>query len=314
MINGKILTVTLNPAIDRTLFIPGFKAGEVNRVEQDYSYAGGKGVNVASLLSDFDFELSVTGFLGKDNIAVFEDLFEKKMIENCFVTIEGDTRTGIKIVNEVAKETTDINFPGAKPSSDDIETLILYLRNNAEKFDWIVLAGSVPKGTSDDIYCRIINELKNLDVKIALDTSGKSLHKALLAKPDLIKPNIDELAELTGRELNNTSEIIEEINNLHNNGIETVIISMGADGALFSKDGSVFHAKPGEVNLVSTVGAGDAMVSGTIAGILLNYSIEDCAKLGTAFSMSALERITTDLPEKTELEELFNSVMIEKLN
>ena len=312
MKNGKILTVTLNPAIDRTLFIPNFEAGEVNRVEKEFSNAGGKGVNVASLLSDFGFDLSVSGFLGKHNIQIFNELFNKKNINNKFIKIEGDTRTGIKIVNEVNKETTDINFPGAKPSLNDIENLIGILRENAEKYDWIVLAGSVPKGIDEAIYARIIKELKKYNVKIALDTSGNPLKKALLEAPDLIKPNIDELSELAGRKLDCNDEVLEEVNKLHANGIETVIISMGADGALFSKEGKIVHVQPGKVNLVSTVGAGDAMVSGTIAGILQGLSLDECAKLGTAFSMSALERITTDLPVEDKLKELYDSVVIEK--
>jgi 1-phosphofructokinase len=310
MNNKKILTVTLNPAIDRTIFVPGFKANAVNRVEEDYSHAGGKGVNVASLLADYGFSLCVSGFLGKDNSLIFEKLFDHKKIKDDFIRIEGVTRTGIKIVNELEKETTDINFPGAAPSLENVNELISVIKNICSEVEWIVFAGSIPKGVSSDIYNKIIKEVKQANVKVAMDTSGKPLEEALISCPDLIKPNIEELEEITGRKLLSIDEIKSVALELNSSGIETVIVSMGADGALFSELGITVLAKPGSVKLVSTVGAGDAMVAGTIAGKLQGKPLEECAKLGTAFSVSALSRLSSDLPDDNELSKLKEQVII----
>jgi 1-phosphofructokinase len=313
MNNKKILTVTLNPAIDRTIFVPGFKANTVNRVEKDYSHAGGKGVNVASLLADYGFSLCVSGFLGQDNSLIFEKLFKNKSINDHFIRIKGSTRTGIKIVNELDKETTDINFPGAAPLPEDVTNLSCVIKSLCNEVEWVVFAGSIPKGVNQDIYRKLIEEIKDLNVKIAMDSSGNSLSEALIACPNLIKPNIEELEEITGQKLSNINDIKNVALGLNNSGIETVIISMGADGALFSEAGKAVLAKPGKVKLVSTVGAGDAMVAGTIAGKMQGKALDECAGIGTAFSVSALSRVSSDLPEDEEILEIMKQVTVIKV-
>ena len=310
MNNKKILTVTLNPAIDQTLFIPGFGAGEVNRVERSYFHAGGKGVNVASLLADYGFSISVTGFLGDSNTEIFEELFKRKIICDKFVRIPGTTRTGIKIVNKKNSETTDINFPGALPADEDINVLVDVIKEMANNAEWLILAGSLPPGLTGALYKIIIELAHSLKTKVAVDTSGKSLKDALIACPDLIKPNKEELEEITGKKLLSLQDVADTAKQLVKEGIETVIVSMGPEGAVFAESKQLLLALPGKVDLISTVGAGDAMLAGTIAGKLQNKSLEECAKLGTAFSMSALSRLTPDLPDENNLKRLFNQVDI----
>src|SRR4051794_15138192 len=120
----EVVTVTLNPAIDRTVTIPNFAAGKVNRVEQMQQNPGGKGVNVASILADYGHAVAVTGFLGGENCASFEELFARKRIADQFVRIAGQTRVGIKISDSVQQQTTDINFPGQAPTPADLDTLV----------------------------------------------------------------------------------------------------------------------------------------------------------------------------------------------
>ena len=144
------LTITLNPAIDRTISIPNFEAGKVNRVQGEYSNAGGKGVNVASSLADAGHRVAVTGFLGRENATLFERHFTRKRIADHFVRLDGETRVGIKITDPVLKETTDINFPGAEPLPSDLTAL----RAAIEQVDaeWFVIAGSLPPGLETTIY------------------------------------------------------------------------------------------------------------------------------------------------------------------
>ena len=139
-----VVTVTLNPAIDNTVAVPDFRAGEVNRVASSQLDAGGKGVNVASALADDGFRLGVTGFLGRDNDAIFRALFEHKGIVDRFVRIDGVTRTGIKIVDHVNNSTTDINFPGQTGGPGELDALRAALGELAATCDWVVIAGSVP--------------------------------------------------------------------------------------------------------------------------------------------------------------------------
>jgi 1-phosphofructokinase len=306
----KIATVTLNPTIDQTVFIPNFRAGEVNRVAQTQFDPGGKGVNVAWFLADYGFPISVTGFLGEENIQIFERLFTRKKIQDRFVRIDGRTRSNIKIVDEVNQETTDINFPGQPPTATDIQTLFQIVAEMTKDCSWFVLAGSIPAGCQPDIYGELVKLIKGRDRAVALDTSGEALRLALPAAPTLVKPNIDELQELEGRPLETETEVIRAAQSWLAQGMETVVVSMGAAGALFVAENEVIMAQPPKVTVKSTVGAGDAMVSGTVAGKSRGASLAECARLGTAFSLSAISRVGAGLPSLEVIEEFMNQVVV----
>lgn len=312
--NVKIATVTLNPAIDRTVSIPNFKAGQVNRVEREQSDAGGKGVNVASVLADYGFSMVVTGFLGTENSYIFEQLFAKKKIGDRFVRIAGRTRTGIKIIDEIHQETTDLNFPGQAPTPADVESLFQIVEELAAACPWFVLAGSIPAGVSSSIYRDLVEIIRAKGRAVALDTSGESLHQALSAMPTLIKPNLDELRELTGQPLDTQVKVVEAAQRLLHQGIQTAVISMGAQGAIFVEADEVVWAQPPKVAVVSTVGAGDAMVSGMVAGKTLGFSLAECARLATAFSVNAVSQVGSGLPSLEVIENFKGQVTINYLN
>lgn len=311
--NVKIATVTLNPAIDRTVFIPNFKAGQVNRVEREQSDAGGKGVNVASVLADYGFSMAVTGFLGAENSYIFEQLFARKKIEDRFVRIAGRTRTGIKIIDEVHRETTDLNFPGQAPTEADVQSLFQIVEELTVDYPWFVLAGSIPAGVASSLYLGLIEIIRAKGRAVALDTSGEGLQRALPAAPTLIKPNLDELRELTGQSLSTQARVVEAAQSLLRQGIQTVVISMGAEGAFFVEADEVVLAQPPKVTVVSTVGAGDAMVSGTVAGKTLGLSLAECARLATAFSANAVSQVGSGLPALDVIENLKSQVSIRHL-
>jgi len=310
---NKIATVTLNPAIDQTVSIPGFAAGKVNRVQHSQSDPGGKGVNVASVLADYGFSTAVTGFLGEDNPMLFERLFARKQIQDRFVRIAGSTRIGIKISNEVDQETTDINFPGQAPTATDVASLLLIVEELAADWPWFVLAGSIPAGCPPDVYAQLVQSIKQRGRKVALDTSGQAQRLALPAVPTLVKPNIDELQELVGRPLATQDEVIAAARTWLATGIETVVVSMGADGAIFVEAGQVILARPPHVAVKSTVGAGDAMVSGIVAGKALGYPLDECARLATAFSVAVITRVGSGLPPLDVVEAFKNQVVVQKL-
>jgi 1-phosphofructokinase family hexose kinase len=310
----RVATVTLNPAIDQTVSIPNFAAGKVNRVTNITSDPGGKGVNVASNLADFGVEVSVTGFLGDENPVLFERLFLQKAIKDHFVRIAGSTRTGIKIINEIDQETTDINFPGQTPTNADIETLFQTVDRLADVNDWFVLAGSIPAGCPPGIYGDLVQLIKSKGKSVALDTSGEGLRLALSSLPTLVKPNIDELQELIGHPLPAQSEIINAALFWVEQGVETVIVSMGADGAIFIEADEVVFAKPPSVTVKSTVGAGDAMVSGMVAGKAAGLSLVDCARLATAFSLNVITQVGSGISSLTEIKEYERQVVVQELD
>jgi 1-phosphofructokinase len=292
-----IVTVALNASIDQTVSIPNFTAGEVNRVAWEQSDAGGKAVNVASFLADFNHAVAVTGILGRDNQELFLRLFAEKNLIDRFLRVPGHTRINIKVVDEARRQVTDINFPGLivehEALDDVLRTLDTLAEDGAEVF---VLSGSLPAGVAPTIYRDITTRLKARGRKIVVDTSGEALAHAIEAAPDMIKPNLDELAELVGHALDSEAAIVAAARALRKRGIDWVVVSMGDRGAIFVTADAAVHAAPPHVPIKSTVGAGDAMVAGTIHATLQNLDVEGCARLATAFSVGALGEIGPRLP------------------
>jgi 1-phosphofructokinase len=308
-----IATITLNPAVDQTASIPYFRAGEVNRVEWEQADPGGKGVNVASFLTDFGFSVSVSGFLGKENAELFDHFFIQKGIQNQFVTIPGKTRVNIKIIDPAQKQVTDINFPGQPPTESDIAKLRQAIATLTHNHDWFVLSGSVPAGLSTDIYGKLVSELKAQNKTVVLDASGESLRQAIPFAPYAIKPNIDELQELVGHPLEGEEAIAQSAQTLLDKGIHTVVVSMGAKGAIFAEQEAIVVARPPQIEVVSTVGAGDAMVSGFITSKLRGLTLADCARLATAFSIGALSQVGPRLPLPETVESYMSKVDVQIL-
>lgn len=300
-----VVTVTLNPAIDQTLTIPGFAAGKVNRVAESRSDAGGKGVNVASFLAGLGMPVAVTGFLGADNAALFENLFERKQIEDRFVRIAGSTRVGVKIVD--GHETTDINFPGLSPTAADLTELSSRIADLAEPGLWFVLSGSVPPGVPAGIYAGMIEEIHGRGGCVALDTSGAPLKEALASRPDLVKPNVTELSELVGHMPSDWPAAARAL------GVPRVVISMGGEGAVFVDAEDSLLARPPRVEVRSTVGAGDAMVAGLVFGMIRELPLEEAARFATASGAYAVTRLGPGLDDPEVFRELMDRVEIERL-
>lgn len=307
---AQVITVTLNPAIDQTLTIPNFSAGEVNRVAESEAHPGGKGVNVAACLADDGRTVAVTGFLGRENAGLFEVLFKEKRMIDRFVRIGGQTRIGIKIADPVLHQTTDINFPGLAPTVADREAMLMQLA--ALPAAWVVLSGSIPPGLDAEIYRDLISVLKQQGRNIVLDTSGPGLRHALDAAPQMVKPNIHELAELLHTTLSTPAEVIEGARSLIRRGVRLVVVSMGGDGAAFISADDVIIARPPQIEVVSTVGAGDAMVAGIVAAQLDGLSLADGARLATAFALDAISHLGSGLSSRAAIMALCEQVTIEQ--
>lgn len=306
------VTVTLNPAVDQNVTIRDFATGAVNRVETVRSNAGGKGVNVASALADYGHRVAATGFLGRENAAIFEELLHRKDIADHFVRLPGQTRMGIKITDPLRGETTDINYPGITPSPLDLEALHAQLRDLAGlEPAWIILAGSVPPGVEPTIYRELTKFFRDSGHKVVLDASGEPLRLALEAVPHIAKPNIHELAELVGQPLESREAVVAAARTFIARGTSLVAVSMGAEGALFVTADEVVTARPPSVQVRSTVGAGDAMVAGIVAGQLRDLPLSECARLATAFSLDALVRGESGITSHAAIEAFKQEVTLQ---
>ena len=310
---GNVATLTTNPALDRTLPLDYFTLGKVNRCHSMRFDAGGKGVNVALRLADYGISVVATGFLGEQNTALFEQTFSLKCIEDRFVRTAGETRVNVKIIDVAEQQTSDINAAGVKPNAGDVQALMAQLDQMAGECEWFILGGRLQDNLPADLYAQMIDRVKAKGCKVILDTSGEALRLGLPAGPDVIKPNIDELSELVGKPLKGVGQVLISARALLNDKTQLVVVSMGGEGAMFVRADEALIARPPKVDVKSTVGAGDAMVAGMVAGFCEHLSLGECASLGTAFSLSAITNFIRDLPPKDVLEQWRAQVIIEPL-
>lgn len=312
----RVVAVALNPALDHTIEVNHLRVGEVNRALRMQVDVGGKGINVASCLADFGIATAITGQIGSDNAAQFEALFRAKGIDNQCIYLDGLTRINTKLVDRASGETTDINMPGPALDPDTIQSLFERLLARMDGLinpsSWVVLSGSLPPLWPADTYQRLIEHVRGLGAHVLLDASGSALASGVGAAPDIIKPNRAELSELMGRTLSDTASVIAAARELlaRPNAPKTVIVSMGGDGALFVNRQEALLAHPIPTPLISTVGAGDAMVAGIVAAQIANLTLAKCACLATAFSAGKLARLGPHLPSPDTVRTLAQTVQI----
>jgi 1-phosphofructokinase len=306
----KIVTITLNPALDHTIHLPQFQAGEVNRVQQQRIDPGGKGINVAKVIRALGYPVAVTGFLGQDNSKVFNEYFQRQAINNFFVEVTGAARVNIKIVDDHSGQVTEINFPGLTSTCADLAQLTGVIRRLAGEQQWFVISGSLPQGLPDTIYRQLIELLKEQRVKVLLDSSGLALREGIKAMPDAIKPNLEELSQLMGKPLEKESEITKAIAELLAGGIKQVIVTLGSQGAIIADKDQTLRVRPPAVIAKSTVGAGDALVAGFVVGQTQGLSLAECARLGTAAASASVIQPGTQAGSMNEVARLLGQIDI----
>ncbi|MBV4550238.1 1-phosphofructokinase [Pseudomonas sp. SWRI102] len=309
---AKILTLTLNPALDLTVELARLEPGQVNRSDAMHAHAAGKGVNVAQVLADLGHTLTVSGFLGQDNAQVFETLFAQRGFVDAFIRVPGETRSNIKLAERDGR-ITDLNGPGPVVDEAAQQALLTRLAQIAPGHDVVVVAGSLPRGVSPQWLQALITRLKRLGLNVALDTSGEALRVALAAGPWLIKPNTEELADALGCEVVTELAQAQAAERLHAQGIEHVVISHGADGVNWFSVGAALHASPPKVSVASTVGAGDSLLAGMLHGLLSADTPEQTLRTATAIAAMAVTQIGFGIHDTALLASLEQGVRVRPL-
>lgn len=293
-----VYTVTFNPAIDYVMQVNTINEKDISRSEEEKMFFGGKGINVSSVLTQLDIENTATGFLAGFTGSELERMLEADNINTDFVHLKtGFTRINVKIKSE--KE-LDINAHGPDISEQDIDELLNKLKK-IKSGDYLVLAGSVPPSLSDDIYEKILEHFTNKDINVVVDTTGNLLKNILKYKPFLIKPNHHELGEIFSVDINSTQDVIRYAKKLQEMGAKNVLVSRAKDGAtLIDENGNVISVTNAPGKIVSSVGCGDSMVAGFIAGYIESKDYEKALRLGavcanaTAFSSSIAKKKEID--------------------
>ncbi|WP_349976610.1 1-phosphofructokinase [Pseudomonas sp. WHRI 8519] len=306
---AKILTLTLNPALDITVSLDALRTGHVNRAQDQHSHAAGKGLNVAQVLADLGHSVTVGGFLGQDNLQPFEALIQWRGFADCFVRVPGETRSNLKLV-EADGRVTDINGQGPQVDEAACEALLRLLEQVAPQHDAVVVAGSLPRGISPDWFARLLEQLKGQGLKVALDSSGAALRAGLDSAPWLVKPNTEELGEVLGLDVHSAAEQQAAAQRLLATGVEHVVVSAGEQGVSWFTAGRTLHAQPPQVRVASTVGAGDSLVAGMVHGLLLAEAPLQTLRRATAIAAQAVTQVGFGIRDREQLARLEAAVQL----
>lgn len=278
-----IYTVTLNPALDKTVEIPSLTADRVNRIASVRTDPGGKGINVSKVIQKLGSESTAVGILGGDTGRAISRALIAMGIRTGFWFAEGETRTNLKIIDPVNHTNTDLNEPGLMVSEEILDGLLQELILKIHEGDIVVLSGSLPKGAPKDTYGVWVRACKKAGAKVFLDADGELLQAGMEAAPYLIKPNDHELCALLGKNLETLEELEAAAHSLMEQyKIEKVVISMGSKGALYVTGEGTIYAKGLKVTVGSTVGAGDSVVAALAVAEEAGKGLEDTVRLSMA--------------------------------
>ncbi|WP_028696391.1 1-phosphofructokinase [Pseudomonas cremoricolorata] len=306
---AKILTLTLNPALDLTVSLDSLRPGQVNRSHAQHSHAAGKGLNVAQVLADLGHEISVAGFLGRDNLQPFEALIEWRGFADHFVRVPGETRSNLKLV-EADGRVTDINGRGPEVDVAAQSALLRRLEQLTPEFDAVVVAGSLPRGITLAWFEQLLQQLRRQGAKVVLDTSGEALRVGLACAPWLVKPNFEELAEALGQPVPDAAARQALVQRLLDAGVEHLVLSNGAEGLSWYSHGATLHAQPPAVQVASTVGAGDSLVAGMLHGLLQDEPAAQTLRRATAIAAQAVTQVGFGIRDREQLARLQAAVHI----
>jgi len=307
-----IITVTLHPKLDKTVQIPGFAIGAVNRIESIRFDAGGNGINAAKMIRGLGHESMAMGFLSGRTGRYIEQCLEEMGIGCDFVYTPGETRTNSRIIDLLKETSTDINEIGPLVPPPALAALEERLIERVQPGDLVVFAGSAPQNVDRDIFRKWITLMKARGADTLLDSDGELFCRGVLAGPGAVKPNIHELEMFCRKPLQTQQEVQAEAGRLFSYGIDTVLVSMGSRGALYLDQQQAMHSPGLPADVISTSGAGDAMVAALAVARQRGDSPEDTLRLAIACGTAAVMMEGTQVPSLETVKRLFSQVRIEK--
>ncbi|MDR5616376.1 1-phosphofructokinase [Arsenophonus sp.] len=304
---SKVATITLNPAYDLVGMLDNIEKGAVNLVKTHGLYPAGKGINVANTLKNLNINVTVGGFLGKENLTGFQQDFKERGIINRFHVIEGRTQINVKLT-EKNSVVSDFNFSGFEVNKQDLQHFAQYSLSWLSQFDMVCVSGSLPKGIDLDDFTDWMKQLRDQCMCVIFDSSREALIAGLKANPWLVKPNRHELESWIGHPLPSYQEIAKAAQQLRTQGIAHVVISLGEEGAMWVNSSGAWLATPPKCQVVSTVGAGDAMVGGLIYGLMMQQTSEHTLRLATAISAISVSQGNVRGMDRQQLTKMMNRV------
>jgi 1-phosphofructokinase len=307
----RLLTVTLNPAIDLRLRFETIQPGGLNRARDVALEPSGKGINVARALARQGLEVTALALLGGPFGTLLEEsLRSSDGLHLVRVPIAGETRCNVKALDQSRSAVTELNAPGPTIRPAELEMLRETLRSEVRAGDLVVLSGSLPVGVPADTYASLLRDLSSLGAETFLDADGEALRAGLAMAPFVIKPNRLEAQTLLGLPIVSRQDALEAARRFLALGARHVVLSLGADGAMFATKTETVFAKPPAVPVHSTVGSGDALLSGVVAARTRNLTWTETARYATAVAAARVTAEHLEFPDPVEIQALLGRVEI----
>jgi 6-phosphofructokinase 2 len=305
-----IYTITFNPALDRTLSVEKIKPDQSNRVEREERYPGGKGIDVSRVLTMLGVDNKALGFIGGFTGEELEGLLLNEGVACDFTRIPGETRTNVIVNDQESGKQTVFNAKGPEIRPYELMQMIHKIEQLLLP-ETVVISGSLPPGVHPQIYRKIIEMVKGRGARVILDTDGEALKIGIQGFPDIIKPNIHELSRLVGKELDEMNEVVRAAQEIHEQGVRYVLVSLGAKGILMVGSHGRYLASPPKVKVVNTIGAGDSAVAGFLYGLSQTSSEQEALTFAVAAGTATTLRPGTALCRKEDLQELLSRVKVD---
>jgi len=305
-----IYTVTLNPALDKTLSVPELRPGEVHRAQIIHLDLGGKGINVSRALRVLGIESEIIAAFAGATGRAMRDGLEQNGFRGHYLWLEGETRQNLTLRDESRNLYTKINEPGPRFSPEHVAALHRLISELARPDDLWAFCGSLPPGAPADLYARLIRQVQKAGGHAFLDTSGPALREGVLARPFAIKPNLEEASELLGRPLPSLDAQQRALRELHASGVSVIALSRGKRGLVLAMGDGVVEARPPDVSARSPIGAGDATLAGLIWAISEACDLQETARRAVACGTAAAMQEGTALGTRALIESLIPQVEI----
>jgi len=307
-----ILTITLNPAIDRTIEINAFTIDRVNRVERVRRDIGGKGLNVTKTIHALGGNSKALLVLGGENGEFIAKQSKRSDLDVAIFKIDGNTRENIKIVDPKCHTYTDVNEKGPSISALQLKALEKTIKEILSPEDWMVLSGSSIEGVTEDFFASLFAYAKDRDIRIIADVNGAQLKQLLPYCPYLIKPNIHELEELFDTSIKDIDDAINYAQRIIDKGVRIVVVSLGEQGLLWVDSKDVYHATALNVDVKSTVGAGDAIVGGLTYGLCNGEGKSDIIKRAVATATCVITTDGSQTGDMASYQMYYDQICVEK--
>lgn len=311
-VNSLILTITLNPSIDRRYYIKGFEKDKVVRAEDVQYTPGGKGLNVTKVIKKFSNSVMATGFIGGKSGSFIKEKLDELEINNKFIPISGETRSCLAIHSDDGSK-TEILEKGPVISNKEILKFNDLYNELLEESEIICASGSLPQGLPIETYKDMISVAKAKNKKFILDTSGDALKTGIEASPFLVKPNKEELEKLAGHAITSNDEVIRASKYLLENDIEIIVVSLGKDGAIVFNRSYAYKINIPNIKAINSVGSGDSMIAGFAISLLEKYDFEYMLKLAAACGTANAMEEETGKVDVDNVKNIINEVSITKL-